>query len=266
MTEAINHPEYYGGDDVYEVIKVLEAWDLELAKGFCWGNMIKYSARAGKKTSNEVQDRLKAEWYASRLATITATLEGRKATDAHHANMAKMVMPAPTEMRPLPKVGSHWIWKEADKDGPRCRVQVTSLRSDCVHTTTIAIEGQPLPTYGLIKSSSSLGQFFKECIKWDEAMINPWELPQVRDTVKVWPQLGTEWIWEKDNPHGRCRVKVTKIGKAVGNEFVTSKVTTYDPAGTCVIGTECSNDLDHWHEAVTPIPDWPYSWEAAVMK
>lgn len=264
MSEAINHPEYYGGDDIYEVIKVLEAWDLELAKGFCWGSLIKYTSRAGKKTANEVQDRLKAEWYANRLATITATLEGRKATDAHHEKMAKMVVKAPTEMHPLPKVGSHWIWKQDGRDdGPRCRVKVTSLRSDCVHTTTIAIEGQPLPLYSLIKSVSGLGQFFKECTPWEEKALNPWD---AKLKEFQWPALGTEWIWMKDNPHARCRVKVTKIGKAVGNEFVTSKVTTYDPAGTCVIGTECSNDLDHWHEAVTPIPDWPYSWEAAVMK
>jgi hypothetical protein len=251
MTETINHPEYYGGDDTYEVIKVLEAWDLELAKGFCWGNMIKYSARAGKKTANEVQDRLKAEWYANRLATITATLEGRKATDAHHA-----------KMRPaLPKVNSHWIWKEADKDGPRCRLIVKSLRSDCVHTTTIAIEGQPLPVYGLIKSSMDLDHFFRECTPWDEKAINPWDAE-----VKVWPQLGTESIWEKDNPHARCRVKVTKINKMLGNESVTCKVITRDATGTCVIGSEVVNDLKRWHEATTPIPNWPYSWESAVMK
>jgi hypothetical protein len=77
MAEDVNHPDYYGGDDLYEVIKVLEAWDLELAKGFCWGNLIKYTARAGKKGS-EVTDRHKAEWYANRLVTITATLEGGK--------------------------------------------------------------------------------------------------------------------------------------------------------------------------------------------
>jgi hypothetical protein len=81
MSEDVDHPDYYGGDDLYEVIKVLEAWDLELAKGFCWGNLIKYTARAGKKGS-EVTDRHKAEWYANRLVTITATLEGQKANPA----------------------------------------------------------------------------------------------------------------------------------------------------------------------------------------
>lgn len=81
MSEDVDHPGHYGGDTDYEVIKVLEAWDLELAKGFCWGNLIKYTARAGKKGS-EVSDRLKAEWYATRLATITTTLEGQKVTAA----------------------------------------------------------------------------------------------------------------------------------------------------------------------------------------
>lgn len=80
--EEVEHPAHYGGeDDPFEVMKVLEAWDLELAKGFAWGNLIKYTARAGKKDS-EVSDRLKAEWYAHRLTTITATLEGRKQTAA----------------------------------------------------------------------------------------------------------------------------------------------------------------------------------------
>jgi hypothetical protein len=77
----VDHPDHYGGDTDYEVIKVLEAWDLELAKGFCWGNLIKYTARASKKGS-EVQDRQKAEWYASRLTTICARLDGQRQTAA----------------------------------------------------------------------------------------------------------------------------------------------------------------------------------------
>jgi hypothetical protein len=43
--EAVDHPAYYGGDTVYEAIKVIEAWEL----GFCLGNAVKYIARAGKK-------------------------------------------------------------------------------------------------------------------------------------------------------------------------------------------------------------------------
>jgi hypothetical protein len=70
MADAVNHPAHYGGEDnPYEVIKVLEAWDLVLAKGFCWGNLIKYTARAGAKNA-AIEDRQKAAWYAARLVEI----------------------------------------------------------------------------------------------------------------------------------------------------------------------------------------------------
>jgi hypothetical protein len=76
VSDAINHPDHYGGDEPYEVIKVLRAWDLELARGFCWGNLIKYTARAGKKGS-AVEDRKKAQWYADELVSIEAELAGK---------------------------------------------------------------------------------------------------------------------------------------------------------------------------------------------
>jgi hypothetical protein len=73
----VDHPAHYGGEDnPYEVIKVLRNWDLELAKGFCWGSIIKYQARAGKKGS-ALEDRQKAEWYATELVSIEAELAGR---------------------------------------------------------------------------------------------------------------------------------------------------------------------------------------------
>lgn len=83
MPEEVNHPDHYGGDTPYEVIKVLRAWDLELAKGFCWGNLIKYTARAGQK-GNALKDREKAAWYAAELVSIEAELASRspKATIA----------------------------------------------------------------------------------------------------------------------------------------------------------------------------------------
>ena len=44
-------PKYYGGkDSTYEVFNVLEAWKLD--KDFYLGNVVKYLARAGKKTFN----------------------------------------------------------------------------------------------------------------------------------------------------------------------------------------------------------------------
>jgi hypothetical protein len=58
----VNHPQHYGGgDNVYEAIKVIEAWDL----GFNLGNTVKYIARCGKK-DDELQELKKASWYLQR--------------------------------------------------------------------------------------------------------------------------------------------------------------------------------------------------------
>ena len=57
----VNHPVHYGGEDnLYEAIKVIEAWELD----FHLGNTVKYISRAGKKGSDkELQDLKKALWY-----------------------------------------------------------------------------------------------------------------------------------------------------------------------------------------------------------
>lgn len=61
--ESINHPAHYGGDTVYEAIKVIEAWRL----CFHTGNAVKYIARAGRKDpSKEAEDLRKAVWYLER--------------------------------------------------------------------------------------------------------------------------------------------------------------------------------------------------------
>lgn len=59
-------PSHYGGkDSVYEVFNVLEAWGLD--KDFYLGNVIKYLARAGKKSkTTEKQDLQKALVYLQR--------------------------------------------------------------------------------------------------------------------------------------------------------------------------------------------------------
>lgn len=58
----INHPIHYGGkDNPYEVIKVIEAWNLD----FHLGNTVKYIARAGKK-DEIIQELKKAMWYLQR--------------------------------------------------------------------------------------------------------------------------------------------------------------------------------------------------------
>jgi hypothetical protein len=72
MSDAVNHPAHYGGEDnPYEAIKVIEAWDL----GFCLGNTVKYISRAGKKnvvddlinpTNGKLEDLKKARWYLDR--------------------------------------------------------------------------------------------------------------------------------------------------------------------------------------------------------
>jgi hypothetical protein len=62
MSENVNHPTHYGGEDnPYEAIKVIEAWDL----GFNLGNVVKYLSRAGKK-GNTLEDLRKAAWYLNR--------------------------------------------------------------------------------------------------------------------------------------------------------------------------------------------------------
>lgn len=59
---TVSHPFYYGGqDDLYEAIKVIEAWKL----GFHLGNVVKYIARAGKK-GDALEDLEKARWYLDR--------------------------------------------------------------------------------------------------------------------------------------------------------------------------------------------------------
>ncbi len=59
--ESVNHPSHYGGaDNIYEAIKVIDAWSL----GFALGNTVKYISRAGKKDqSKELEDLKKALWY-----------------------------------------------------------------------------------------------------------------------------------------------------------------------------------------------------------
>ena len=58
--ETIDHPAHYGGDTVYEVIKVIEAWGLD--KSYCLGNSIKYIARHLRK-GTPLEDLRKARWY-----------------------------------------------------------------------------------------------------------------------------------------------------------------------------------------------------------
>ena len=60
-SDSVNHPDHYGGgDNPYEVIKVIHAWGL----GFNLGNLVKYVARAGKKDpAKTIEDLKKARFY-----------------------------------------------------------------------------------------------------------------------------------------------------------------------------------------------------------
>jgi hypothetical protein len=70
LSEAINHPSHYGGDTVYEAIKVIEAWRL----GFRLGNVLKYIKRSQHK-DNYLENLQKARWYLDReIAAVEATL------------------------------------------------------------------------------------------------------------------------------------------------------------------------------------------------
>ena len=62
----VNHPEHYGGkENIYEVVKVCEAWGLD--KDAYIFNVVKYVARAGKKDqAKELEDLKKAAFYLDR--------------------------------------------------------------------------------------------------------------------------------------------------------------------------------------------------------
>lgn len=60
---SVDHPAHYGGaDNLYEVIKVIEAWGL----GFHLGNVVKYIARSPHKGST-IEDLKKSRWYLDRF-------------------------------------------------------------------------------------------------------------------------------------------------------------------------------------------------------
>lgn len=69
--ELVNHPSHYqfGEDNTYEVIKVLEMWNLT-SDAYLW-NVIKYVSRAGKKEKGTLlEDLRKARFYLDRRITL----------------------------------------------------------------------------------------------------------------------------------------------------------------------------------------------------
>lgn len=76
MSEAVNHPAHYLGDDpAFEPIKVIRAWRLS----FSLGNTVKYIARAGRKDpTKHLEDLKKAAWYlAEEIAHLEAQANGK---------------------------------------------------------------------------------------------------------------------------------------------------------------------------------------------
>lgn len=64
--EMVDHPAHYGGgDNPYEVIKVIRAWAAQNPNiGFALGSALKYIGRAGMKEPDKlVEDLKKAVWY-----------------------------------------------------------------------------------------------------------------------------------------------------------------------------------------------------------
>lgn len=76
MSDPVNHPDHYGGDTVYEAVKVIEAWNLPWHLGDC----VKYISRHGKKDPHKtVEDLKKARWYLDRYISL---LEGKRSASA----------------------------------------------------------------------------------------------------------------------------------------------------------------------------------------
>jgi hypothetical protein len=79
--ESINHPKHYGGDNTYEAIKVIDAWELD----FYLGNVAKYICRSGKKTSH-LEDLKKARWYLDKKIEKMEKSETKKVETHRDAN------------------------------------------------------------------------------------------------------------------------------------------------------------------------------------
>lgn len=61
MTDSVNHPSHYTGfSNGAEVIDITENLTFNL------GNVVKYVARAGRKTNDPIEDLRKARFYLNR--------------------------------------------------------------------------------------------------------------------------------------------------------------------------------------------------------
>ena len=76
--DLVNAPSHYRAGDVYETIRVIEAWKLT----YNLGNYVKYISRAGRKDAL-IQDLEKARWYLDR--EIANHKKGSATVDASHS-------------------------------------------------------------------------------------------------------------------------------------------------------------------------------------
>jgi len=91
MADAVQHPPHYGGDAIYETIKVLEAWlSPEQFIGFCRGNTIKYQSRAGKK-GDVAEDLRKSEFYSAYERDFRRRLDIAEIGEERAASIAAVV-------------------------------------------------------------------------------------------------------------------------------------------------------------------------------
>ena len=90
--------------------------------------------------------------------------------------------------------------------------------------------------------------------------------PPDEDAPPLWPTLGSEWIWEAENPSARCRVRVERISKVKGDGWVHARVITRDVVNLSPVGSLWGNELDRWHEAVTAAPLSDEPWEIPVRQ
>lgn len=151
--DLVNHPSHYGGDAVYEHIKVMEAiLSPEQFIGYCRGNATKYLFRAGRKGSQEDADRdlEKARFY------VDYEIEFRKRMRVGQTGewrvpdlVAKRSPISISEFTPTSKVKC----KICGADSSRCRHHGTateSLCSSCGATIPwqqsgyMTVEGRPL--------------------------------------------------------------------------------------------------------------------------
>jgi hypothetical protein len=144
--EKINHPQHYGGDTVYEHIKVVEAWGL--LTNYPLAIALKHVCRAGKKDGSPVlEDLRKARWYldweirrlerAEELTDITPPLSWEK-----RATSNKTLPPAPVLSKPI--AGGNgvdsWNWSGEAREFSSKRAAETWMKSCGIAWTTATWE------------------------------------------------------------------------------------------------------------------------------